>query len=253
MLVTAGKLRVLVDAGRGLMMRLAATGLPAPAVSALLLTHLHSDHTQDISDLLTTRWVLPGNHPPIEILGPSGTAALLEQTVEMMTTDIAFRMAHHDDLTGPPTFDVKEVNVGVVLDRDGLVVRAFPVDHTPVDPALGYRFEYGGKALAVSGDTRPCPGLTELAASADVYVQNVVRQSLIEHSPIQRFRDVLDYHSNTEDAGTTAFEAGVSKVVLSHIVPPPGDGADATIVAEVRASGFNGDVVVGSDLLEIEI
>lgn len=234
-------------------MRLASAGIPAPAVSALMLTHLHSDHTQDISDLLTTRWVLPVDAQPLEILGPSGTAELLEQTIETMTTDIAYRMAHHDDLIEPPTFNVTEVGPGVILERDGLVVRSALVDHAPVDPALGFRFEYEGKVLAISGDTRPCAGLSELAAGADVYVQNVVRRSLIEHSPIQRFRDVLDYHSNLEETGVTASRAGVSRVVLSHIVPPPDDSADTGIVAEVRSSGFEGEVIVGSDLLEIAI
>lgn len=253
MLVKAGRLAIVVDAGRGLMMRLASTGLPAPAVSALMLTHLHSDHTQDVNDLLTTRWILPGDKPPLEILGPAGTAELLEQTIEMMTTDIAYRMAHHNDLIEPPTFSVREVSSGTVLDRDGLVVRTALVDHAPADPALGFRFEYKGKALAISGDTRPCQGLSELAAGADVYVQNVVRRSLIEQSPVERLRDVLDYHSNTEEAGATALAAGVSKVVLSHIVPPAHEGAQAAIVEEVRSSGFDGEVVIGSDLLEIEI
>lgn len=171
----------------------------------------------------------------------------------MMTADIGFRMAHHADLVAPPAFRVSEVASGVVLDRDGLVVRAAVVDHAPVEPALGFRFEYAGKALAISGDTRPCPGLNELTSGADVYVQNVVRRSLIENSPIQRYRDILDYHSNTEETGATALETGVSRVVLTHVVPPLHEDAEGAAITEVKSSGFSGDVIVARDLLEIEI
>jgi ribonuclease Z len=256
-LVRAAGRELLFDCGRGVLMRAAAVGAGATTVAHLLLTHLHSDHTTDLNDVITTRWVMSLAGPcPLRIVGPVGTGRVVDRTLEMLEDDIGYRLAHHDDLTEPPGVEVTEVCASaspepeVVLDSDGLRVLAAPTDHAPVHPTVGYRVEADGVAVVIAGDTVPCEGLTGLCAGADVYVQTVVRRSLVEALPIPRVLDILDYHSSVEDAACTAAAAGVRTLVLTHPVPPPAPGTEQEWIDEASAH-FDGRIVLGTDLTTI--
>ena len=248
-LVRGGDATVLVDAGRGVLMRLTAAGLLVPQLSAVLLTHLHSDHTTDLGDVITTWWVMPmTSSKPLRIIGPPGTAAFVDATIGALEHDIGYRIAHHDDLEGPPVVAVTEVDAGTCFDERGLHISTALVDHGVVKPALGYRFaEDGGGSACWAGDTVPCPGLDELCAGVEVYVQTVIRRSLVEQSGIARFTDILDYHSDLADAGRTASRAGVRTLVLNHPVPAPAPGTEGEWIAEAAAH-FEGDVRLAVDL-----
>ena len=246
-LVRAGGLQLLVDCGRGVLMRLAAVGVTPPGLDAVFLTHLHSDHVSDFNDVLTTRWVMSVAESPLRVVGPPGTAAFVERTIEMLRDDIGYRLAHHDDLNWAPTCDVTELDEGTAFERNAVRVIAAPTDHRPVTPTVGYRFEHDGAAVVLAGDTVPCEGLDRLCAGADVYVQTVVRRSLIESVPMQRFRDILDYHSSTDDALSTASRAGVRTLVYTHCVPPIAAGGEKDLLDEPRGQ-FAGEVVVARDL-----
>ena len=182
-LVRAGGLQFLVDCGRGVLMRLAAAGAFPGMLASVLLTHLHSDHVSDFNDVLTTRWVMSPVENPLEVVGPVGTDRFVARTLAMLDDDIGYRLAHHDDLRWQPGAAVTEVDDGVALERDGVRVVAAPTDHRPVHPTVGYRFEHDGHAVVVAGDTVPCEGLDRLCAGADVYVQTVIRRSLVEAVP----------------------------------------------------------------------
>ena len=249
-LVRADGLALLFDCGRAVTMRLAGAGVGAGALSALFVTHLHSDHTWSLNDLLTSRWVGQFADEPLPVVGPPGTADFVERTLAAMAIDVGYRLAHHDDLTWEPRCEVTEVTDGPAFEADGVRVIAALVDHGVVRPALSYRVEADGAAAVIAGDTRPCPALDELCAGADVYVQTVVRRPLVEQVPVPRFQDILDYHSTTEDAGATAARAGVRTLVLTHMVPAPAPGTDQDWIEDVRGS-FDGDVIVGHDLLTV--
>ena len=246
-LVRAGGLQLLVDCGRGVLMRLAAVGVTPPGLDAVFLTHLHSDHVSDFNDVFTTRWVMSVAESPLRVVGPPGTAAFVERTIEMLRDDIGYRLAHHDDLNWAPTCDVTELDEGIAFERNAVRVIAAPTDHRPVTPTVGYRFEHDGAAVVLAGDTVPCEGLDRLCAGADVYVQTVVRRSLIERVPMQRFRDILDYHSSTDDALRTAARAGVRTLVYTHCVPPIASGGEKDLLDEARGQ-FGGELVVARDL-----
>jgi ribonuclease Z len=246
-LVRAGGLQLLVDCGRGVLMRLAALGIAPTALDAVFLTHLHSDHVTDFNDVLTTRWVMSVAEAPLPVVGPPGTAAFVERTIEMLRDDIGYRCAHHDDLTWEPRCTVTEVTEGTAFDANAVFVTAAPTDHRPVAPTVGYRFEHDGAAAVLAGDTVPCEGLDRLCAGADVYVQTVVQRSIIENVPMQRFRDVLDYHSSTDDAVRTASRAEVRTLVYTHCVPPIAAGGEASLLDEARGH-FAGEVVIARDL-----
>jgi ribonuclease Z len=251
-LVRAGGRDPLFDCGRGVLMRLAAVLGGAPALARVLLTHLHSDHTTDFNDVVTSRWALSPVPAPLPVTGPPGTAAYVDRVLTMLTDDIGYRLAHHDDLTEGPQVTVEEVADGLVLDEGGLRVVAAPTDHRPVHPTVGYRVEADGAAVVIAGDTVPCEGLDRLCAGADVYVQTVVRRSLIEQIPFPRLQDILDYHSDIADAAATAARAGVSTLVLTHPVPPPQPGTEEEWIAEATAV-FHGEVILADDLTTVTV
>ncbi len=247
---TAGDL--LFDCGRGVLMRAAAAASSAAAVRGLFLTHLHSDHTTDLNDLITTRWATSFAPAPLPVVGPPGTAALVAATEAMLEWDIDYRLAHHEDLTWRPSTVVTEVGEGPAFDRDGVRVTVAGTDHAPVRPTVGYRVEEGGRSVVIAGDTRPCPGLDALCAGADVLVHTTVRRDLIEQIGLPRLNDVLDYHSSVDDVARTATRGGVTTLVLTHLVPAPAPGDEGEWLDQA-ARHFDGTVVVAEDLVRLDV
>jgi ribonuclease Z len=251
-LVRAGGTLLLVDAGRGVLMRLAAAGAFPGMLGAVLLTHLHSDHLTDLNDVVTTRWVMSPVPNPLRVYGPPGTRQVVDGMLAMLAPDISYRLAHHDDLNDPPTVDVVEVAPGDELAIGEARVVVGATDHRPVEPTVGYRVEHEGRAVVLGGDGIPCAGLDALCAGADAYVQTVLREDMVRMIPMPRIQDVLDYHSTVEQAATTAARAGASILVLTHYVPalPPGQEDEWRALA---AAHFAGEVVLGDDLTTISL
>lgn len=251
-LVSAGGQQFLVDCGRGALMRAAAAGAQAAGLTALLLTHLHSDHITDLSDVITTRWVTTIGPNPLPVIGPPGTAQVVEATLAALASDISYRIHHHADITEPPAVQVHEFTDGQVWDSGGVRITAAPTDHRPVEPTIGFRVAHGGAAVVLAGDTVPCATLDELARGADALVHTVIRKDLVEQMPAQRIRDILDYHSSVEQAAATAARAGVSTLVLTHYVPPLIAGQEDQWRA-LAATEFSGRVELGDDLLTVSV
>jgi ribonuclease Z len=243
---------LLFDCGRGVLMRAAAAGSSAGALRGLFLTHLHSDHTTDLNDVFTSRWVTSFQPDPLPVFGPHGSTRLLQATEAMLELDIGYRLAHHADLQWRPSADVTECERGLVLEGGSVRVTAAPTDHAPVRPTVGYRIEEGAASVVIAGDTVPCPGLDELCAGADMLVHTVVRRDLIESLGLARLTDVLDYHSSVEDAARTAARNDVSTLVLTHLVPAPQPGTEDEWAALAKKH-FGGTVVVAKDLLSLEV
>ena len=251
-LVRAGGATLLFDCGRGVLMRAAAAGTTAGQLSALLLTHLHSDHITDLNDVITSRWVTSFEPAPLQLLGPPGTTAVVDGLLEFLAPDISYRLDHHEDLSWAPPVDVAEAVEGVVFDEGGVRVLAAPTDHRPVHPSVGYRVEHDGVAVVLAGDTVPCDGLDRLCDSADALVHTVIRADLVEAVPVQRLQDILDYHSSVEQAAQTATRGGVGTLVLTHYVPPMQPGTEDEWRA--RAAGhFDGTVELGDDLHVVRV
>jgi ribonuclease Z len=261
-LVRAGEQLFLVDCGRGVLQRAAAVGVGAANLTALLLTHLHSDHITDLNDVITTRWVTTFVRTPLPIIGPPGTAAVVAATLEALAPDISYRIAHHADITEPPAVEVHEYTEGSVWDdraseatgnRQGdVTVRVGPTDHRPVEPTIAFRIEYAGASVVLAGDSVPCAGLDELAAGAGALVHTVIRKDLVEQVPQQRLKDILDYHSSVEQAADTAKRAGVGTLILTHYVPPLAPGQEDEWRARA-ASVFPRQIELGDDLHRVEV
>ncbi|POX98147.1 ribonuclease Z [Mycobacterium kansasii] len=244
----------LIDCGRGVLQRAAAVGVGAAGLSALLITHLHSDHIAELGDVIITNWVtnFAPAAPPLQIIGPPGTAEVVAATLRAFGHDIGYRIAHHADLDAPPPVEVHEYTEGTVWDREGVTIRVAPTDHRPVAPTIGFRIESGGASVVLAGDTVPCASLDELAAGADALVHTVIRKDILAHVPQQRVKDVCDYHSSVQEAAATANRAGVGTLVMTHYVPAIIAGQEDQWRA-LAATEFSGTIELGDDLHRVEV
>ena len=253
-LIRAGGQTFLVDCGRGVQQRLAAAGSGANALTALLLTHLHSDHIADLGDVIITRWIttFTPDPAPLQIIGPPGTAEVVDAMLAAFGHDIGYRIAHHADLTEPPAVEVHEYTDGLVWDHETVRILAAPTDHRPVAPTIGFRIEHDGASVALAGDTVPCKGLDVLAAGAGALVHTVIRHDLVQAMPLQRIRDICDYHSSVEQAADTAARAGVGILILTHYVPSPARGQYEDWRA-LAATVFERQIELGDDLHRVQV
>ena len=257
-LVQAAGQNILVDAGRGVIMRLVGAACPPAFVSAVFLTHLHSDHICDLNDVITTRWISTPAATPLPIYGPVGTKKMVDGILAMLSQDETYRLDHHADLraAGGMKVDVHEIEAGASFSIGDVAISAHATDHRPVGPTIGFRIENEGTITAIAGDTIPCDGLYTMCADADFYVQTVLREDLVRlFAPLvpigERFLDILDYHSTVQQAAQTATKCGVKTLVLTHFVPAIQPGQEDEWRA-MAAEHFSGEVIVGPDLTSVE-
>ncbi|MEZ4414821.1 MAG: MBL fold metallo-hydrolase [Gemmatimonadota bacterium] len=263
-LVQAGGQTLLFDAGRGVTQRLWQSGIPLGTVRALFLTHLHSDHTVGIPDLWLTGWLptpFGRRDQPLEVWGPEGTGAMMTHLREAYDWDV--RVRRDGEHLPPAGIEVTahDVEEGLVFDREGVRVTVFLVDHGGLlEPAFGYRVDYAGHSVVISGDTRPSENLIRHASGADVLVHEVaaVRPELLAASasaPVAQ--RILGFHTSPEDAGRVFERVAPKLAVLTHVVllttdpafPPP----TADQVLSRAQSTYGGPLMLGEDLMAIEI
>jgi ribonuclease Z len=271
--IFAGGNIYLVDMGPGAWKNLSLWRIPAPQIAAVLFTHFHSDHIGDLGEANLESWAQGRDHP-LRVYGPPGVDQVVHGFEEAYSLDEGYRIAHHGaalmpaanwqmqplavKIEAPPGASPCAGGSATVLDENGLKVTAFTVDHTPVAPAYGYRFDYQGRSVVVSGDTKTCANLVAVAKGADVLIHEAQAAHLVkliaeaaEHIGNARIAkimsDIRRYHTTPVQAATEANEAGVQLLVLSHIGPPtPNELAKIAFmrgVSDVRPDG----VVLGYD------
>jgi ribonuclease Z len=251
-LVEAGKQKLLFDCGRGATQRLYQLHIPFNEISALFLTHLHSDHTVGIPDLWLTGWVM-GRSIPLPVWGPAGTKAMMEHLQQAYAFDIHIRRDVDTKLPGAGAEVVAtDIEEGVVYDSSGVKVTAFLVDHGEIKPALGYRVDYGGHSVTLSGDTRPSENLVKFAQGTDVLIHEVIDpeafgEASTSDSPEQR-KKIIEHHTTPEQAGIIFTRVKPKLAVYSHIVPP-----DVPEVIPHTRKTYAGPLEVGQDLMTIDI
>jgi ribonuclease BN (tRNA processing enzyme) len=246
--VVVGDRVFLVDAGVGVERRLAAAGLPTDGVSAVFITHLHSDHVLGLADLIFTSWVM-GRTRPFPVYGPHGLADMTQHLYAAFSQDIQIRTEglEHESRDGYRVA-VREIGPGVVYDSGGVRVTAFRVNHGEWREAYGYRFDGPGRSIVISGDTRPSDELVRMATGVDVLIHEVQPSDSTKHpgnrSAAEWATYVRAYHTTALQLGELAARARPKLLVLYHNGRrTPND----RILAEIRRS-FSGPVTIAADL-----
>ncbi len=251
-LVEAGKEKLLFDCGRGATQRLFQLKVPFGDLTALFLTHLHSDHIVGISDFYLTGWIL-GRSTPLRVWGPAGTADMMSHLEQAYQFDIHMRRDVDEVLPAQGVVVVaKDIEQGVVYQNGDLKVTAFTVDHAPIKPAFGYRVDNKGHSVVLSGDTRYSENLIRFAQGADVLIHEVIdpesfRRGNAVFNP-ELTKKVIAHHTTAEQAGAIFSQVKPRLAVYSHIVPPNA----SNLVAQTRKT-YSGPLAVGEDLMSIEI
>jgi ribonuclease Z len=259
-LVEAGDQKLLFDAGRGATIRLWQLKIPFSKVTPLFLTHLHSDHTVGIPDLWLTGWLggpFGRRTTPFHVIGPSGTKDLMSNLEQAYAADIHIRIA---DEKYPPE-GIKVVSEefgtdGIVYEKNGVRVTAFEVNHgDEIKPAYGYRVDYKGRSVVISGDTRFNENVIKYSTGADVLVHEVaaVRPELLSDQQVQR---VMAHHTSPREAGTVFSRAQPKLAVYTHLTLLERPKIPAVTVEELVAQTretYSGPLEVGDDLMSIEI
>lgn len=263
--IAAGKF-FLFDVGPGAWEKVQLWRLPRVRLSGVLLTHFHSDHIGDLGETITQGWIA-GRSEPLIIYGPPGVDDVVAGFQQAYAADSDYRVAHHGEAAMPRAGShaiAKVIRVPangtshVVLDQDGVRITAFNVDHRPVLPALGYRVDYNGRSVVISGDTAKSANLAENAKGVDVIIHEalaahmiaqIVRrlEALRQSRLAQLAGDVIEYHTTPVQAAEIAKHAGVRMLVLTHLVPAPTNAIVQRLFLQDVSEAWNGKVVVGED------
>lgn len=258
-LIEAGSQRLLVDPSWGLTRRVMEAGSfdLLTGIDHVLLTHLHYDHTIGLPELWLGGW-LYGRPGPLRVQGPVGTADMVNHLRQAFTWDVDYRL-----LVGVPEggqlVDAHDIEPGIVYERDGLTVRAFDVEHMPIDlttrerldfagQTLGYRIEYAGRSLVLSGDTRSSDVLVEHAQNVDVLVHEVQVPSPGATEEAKLANVSLSVHTEPSQVAEIFSRTRPRMAVYSHIIPP-----DVTAEQLTAATPYDGPLTVAHDLMMITI
>lgn len=252
--IVVGKQVFLFDAGPGVERQLSAAHLPINGVTALFITHLHSDHTLGYPDLMFTSWVM-GRKKALQAYGPPGLQNMTDHLLAAYAEDISVRIEGLEHQT-PDGYkvNVHEIRSGTVFDSLGVKVTALPVPHGNWEVSLAYRIDTRDKSVVISGDTRHNDGLVQFASGADILVHEVYSASRLKPEPRPGGEDwpkyMHEFHTSDTELGALAAKIQPGVLVLTHIIRM--GASDDELVAGVRAGGFKGRVVVGRDLDRIK-
>jgi ribonuclease Z len=238
--VVVGERVFVVDAGERASETLNRMQIGPERIEAVLLTHFHSDHIGGLASLSIQRWAAMTATTPMRVLGPPGVDRVVDGLNAAYAMDSGYRTAHHSEAILPSSgagmtaepFALPEGSDGlVVLKDDTLTITAFTVDHAPAEPAVGFRFDYRGRSLVISGDTAQSPVVTKHSRGTDLLIHDALSTKLLGFAQdaarkagltgrAKIFSDLPTYHATPEQAADTAREAGAKALVLTHIVPP---------------------------------
>jgi ribonuclease Z len=261
-LVEAGGQRLLFDCGRGVTIRLVQAHVPMGQLTAVFLTHLHSDHVVGFPDLWLTGWLANpqfGHRTrPMQVYGPRGTTAMIDALRTAYAADLRIRAEDEKLPASGASIVTHEIDEGVVYDSAGVKVTAFTVDHGDViKPAFGYRIDYAGHSVVLSGDTRPTENLIRFAHGADLLVHEVAMGNAADAATSAALRRVLAHHTSPADAGRIFTRVRPGLAVYSHIGlssydPALGAPTVADLVAATRTT-YQGPLQVGEDLMRFDV
>lgn len=250
-LVEAGGSFLLFDAGRGVVLRLAQLDIPVAQINPVFLTHLHSDHIFALDDLWITGWIYQ-RPQPLSVYGPVGTGAFVMEMQQAFAYDVAVRNQHSglDESSAQVVAVEIEPESGVAYSKNGVSVSAFLVDHGSVEPAFGYKIDFGNRSVVISGDTTYSENLIEHARGVDLLVHEVfaAHPDVLEKNA--RLREVERYHTNPAQLLRILHETQPRLTVLTHVILV---GVKQAALVRHLQDGYPGEVHVGQDLMRLEV
>jgi ribonuclease Z len=251
-LVEAGDQKFLFDAGRGAMQRLTQIKVSWKDVTGVFLTHLHSDHVVGFPDVWLTGWLLGAREAPLLVWGPRGTRKMMLHLAQAYEFDIAIRQVDEHAAGEGAVIVAEDVVEGFVYERNGVRITPFDVDHAPVEPAFGYRIDYRGRSVVLSGDTRFSENLIRQARGADVVIHEVVAPETYRRAGIAPAvaATIMAHHTTAEQAGEVFARVKPKLAVYSHIGRPSATEQD--VIPATRKT-YDGAVELGEDLMVIEV
>ncbi len=249
-LVEAGDSAYIFDVGRGILQRFGEIGGFGKNLDGVFLTHLHSDHVIGLPGLWLGTWMFSRRNQPLPVFGPTGTDNMLTHIRQAFSFDVDVRILEGANPAGAE-FVVTELNDGFRWEDGNVISRAFAVDHAPIEPAFGYRIDFDGRSVALSGDTRYSEALVEAAAGVDLLIHEVsdASEEFIQANP--RFRDVvMGHHTTALEAGEIFSQVQPKLAVYAHMVIR--DLSLEELVDKTRAT-YQGPLVVGEDLMVFDV
>jgi len=246
-----------IDCGNGVARQLVLADVPLPTLRHIFVTHHHSDHNADYGNLIWLAWTA-GLRTRVDTWGPPPLVKMTRLFFDMNETDINARIADEGRVPLVPLVRVHELREGGLVMRDEQVtVRATLVDHPPMVPAFGYRFDAADRSIVISGDTARSDNLVKLAQGADVLVHSAVYLPAVDRlvarvpNATALKRSIIAGQTSAEDVGRVAQAAGVKTLVLSHLIPADDPEVTEHMWTEAARIHFRGSVIVGKDLLEV--
>jgi len=271
--VIAGGEFILVDTGPGAARNAMLQNLPIGDLSAVFLTHFHSDHIADLGEVNMFSWVQGNRKKRLEVFGPEGVEKVVKGYALSYALDSLYRTAHHGEGVAPSegaepvakTISIQDPDEAqLFFNRNGLKAYVFLVDHFPAKPAVGYRFEYKGNVVVITGDTKKTKTLAKHADKADLFICDALDAKTIKLTSkvaadnnrptvAKIMADIPDYHLTPVQAAEIAEEAAVKKLVFYHVVPPPINFIIKRRFLSGVSDAYDGDVELGEDGMTFDL
>lgn len=254
--VMAGGKLFLVDSGTNGVRNLTRMGFDPGSISAVFLTHFHSDHIDGLGEVATLRWAGGNHNSPLPVYGPQGVTTVVEGFNRAYSYDFVYRNDHHGDSVAPlggkglqalPFATPEPELSSIIYDELDLKIETFSVNHYPITPAVGYLFTYKGRTALISGDTTKIASVEKFAVNVDLLVHEALAAHLLKamnegasaagNLPRAKiFLDVLNYHATPVEVAEIARDSKAGHLLYYHIVPPLDvPGAEATWLQGVDA------------------
>tara|TARA_B110000503_G_scaffold21084_1_gene31958 strand:+ start:6695 stop:7648 length:954 start_codon:yes stop_codon:yes gene_type:complete len=252
----------LIDSGAGSTDNISRLSLPTSELDGLLLTHFHSDHIAEIYEINLNSWV-QGRPQPLTVYGPQGVAEVTNGVNATYRQDRIYRTGHHGEDLLPPALGVlahKTIVPGIIFEDGDLKITAYLAEHPPIHPAVGYRFDYRGRSVVISGDSNVTGETLKIVDGADLLLHDALSLPTVtalsdalgavgQSRQSKIVSDVMDYHASTDSLIVLAEQSNVDMVAFYHLVPVPPN----SVVEDIFMRGAPDNFLLTEDLMWFDL